>query len=135
MAKEDKTGAKRIVLQNRKARHEYFIEDTVKAGLVLVGTEVKSLRAGRASLAESYAKLDKNGEAWLHNMHINPHEEGGRYNPDPVPRPQTAFNAARIKRLKSSDGAKGLFARAGVAVFRERLCQTRTWHRARQKIV
>ncbi|MBC8142921.1 MAG: SsrA-binding protein SmpB [Armatimonadetes bacterium] len=118
MAKEDKTGAKRIVLQNRKARFEYFIEDTIKAGLVLAGTEVKSLRAGRASLAESYAKLDKNGEAWLHNMHINPHEEGGRYNPDPVRNRKLLLTRRELGSLKAVTEQKG-FSLVPVSLFFE----------------
>jgi SsrA-binding protein len=108
MAKEDKNGEKRIVLNNRKARHEYFIEDTVKAGLVLVGTEVKSLRAGRASLSESYARLDKNGEAWLHNMHISPHEEGGRYNVDPIRARKLLLTRKELNKLAAVTEQKGL---------------------------
>ncbi len=66
MAKEK---GRKLVAQNRKARHDYTIEDTVEAGLVLTGTEVKSLRAGRAALVDAYATV-KDGEAWLHNAHI-----------------------------------------------------------------
>ena len=66
MAKE--TGRK-VVAQNKKARHDYAIEDTYEAGLVLMGTEVKSLRTGRASLVDGFADID-GGEAWLHNVHI-----------------------------------------------------------------
>ncbi|MBC7805568.1 MAG: SsrA-binding protein SmpB [Akkermansiaceae bacterium] len=108
MAKEDKTGEKRVVLNNRKARHEYFIEDSVKAGLVLVGTEVKSLRSGRASLSESYARLDKNGEAWLHNMHISPHEEGGRYNVDPIRPRKLLLTRRELVKLGAITEQKGL---------------------------
>jgi SsrA-binding protein len=66
MAKEQ---GRKVVAQNKKARHDYHIDDTYEAGLVLVGTEVKSLRQGRASLVDGFAEID-GGEAWLHNVHI-----------------------------------------------------------------
>ena len=118
MANEDKTGAKRTVLHNRKARFEYFIEDTVKAGLVLAGTEVKSLRSGQASLAESYARLDKNNEAWLHNMHISPHVEGGRYNPDPIRPRKLLLTRRELNHLKGVTEQKG-FSLVPVSLFFE----------------
>ena len=68
------TGRK-VVAQNRKARHDYHIEDVYEAGLVLTGTEVKSLRAGRASLVDGFAVL-KDGEAWLQNVHIPEYDQG-----------------------------------------------------------
>jgi SsrA-binding protein len=72
MAKE--TGRK-LIAQNKKARHEYVIEDTLEVGLVLTGTEVKSLRAGKASLVDGYASIDGN-EVWLHNVHISEYSQG-----------------------------------------------------------
>lgn len=69
----------RVAAENRRARHDYTIEETVEAGLVLTGTEVKSLRAGHASLAESYAG-PKDGALWLINCHIPPYKEAGRMN-------------------------------------------------------
>jgi SsrA-binding protein len=108
VAKEDKSGAKRTVIQNRKARHEYFIDDTFKAGIVLAGTEVKSLRAGRANLNDAYARLDKNGEAWLHNMHISPQQEGGRYNPDPIRTRKLLLTRRELEHLRGVTEQKGL---------------------------
>ncbi|AAZ56509.1 SsrA-binding protein SmpB [Thermobifida fusca] len=67
--KQDKGQGPKTIAQNRRARHDYHIEDTYEAGLVLTGTEVKSLRAGRASLVDGFAQI-KNGEVWLHNVHI-----------------------------------------------------------------
>jgi SsrA-binding protein len=64
-----KEKGKKLVAQNKKARHDYSIEDVIEAGIVLVGTEVKSLREGRASLVDGFAQI-KNGEVWLHNVHI-----------------------------------------------------------------
>ena len=102
----DKSGARKTVAVNRRARHEYFIEDTVTAGLVLVGTEVKSLRAGKANLAEAYARIDK-GEAWLLNMHVSPHEQGNRYNVEPTRPRKLLLNRREIERLASAAQLKG----------------------------
>ncbi len=104
----DKSGENRTVAQNRRARHEYFIEDTYKAGLVLVGTEVKSLRAGKASLAESYARIEKTGEMWLYNMHVTPHAEGNRYNVDPIRPRKILLNRREIDKLAVVTQQKGL---------------------------
>ena len=73
----------KLVCQNRKARHTYFIEEQLEAGLELRGTEVKSLRQGKGSIGEAYARM-KHGEAWLYGFHIPPYEQGNRYNVDPV---------------------------------------------------
>ena len=75
-------GAKRVVARNRRARYDYIIEDTLEAGLVLTGTEVKSLRAGRASIAEAYAS-DQDGELFLRNAHIPPYEAASQRNHPP----------------------------------------------------
>ena len=69
--------------QNRKASHDYTIEDTVEAGIVLQGTEIKSIRRGSANLKDSYARVF-NGEMYVYNMHIAPYEEGNRFNHDPL---------------------------------------------------
>jgi SsrA-binding protein len=106
--KDDKTGGRKLVAQNRKARHEYHIEDSYTAGLVLVGTEVKSLRAGRANLSDAYARIDKNGEAWIYNMHVSPHTEGGRYNVDPVRPRKLLLTRREIERLMGITQQKGL---------------------------
>jgi SsrA-binding protein len=72
----------KTISHNRKAHHDYYIEDTVEAGLALKGTEVKSLRQGRVSLSDAYARVE-NGELWLLNAHIAPYEAGNRYNHQP----------------------------------------------------
>ncbi len=74
----------RVVAQNRKARHEYHILQTWEAGIALQGTEVKSLRDGKANLSDAFARLDHRGEMWLHNMHVSPYEQGNRFNHDPL---------------------------------------------------
>ncbi len=106
-SKDDKSGARKMVALNRRARHEYFIEDTVTAGLVLAGTEVKSLRAGRANLAEAYARIEKSGEVFLHNMHVAPWEQGNRYNLDPVRSRKLLLNRREIDRLSGITLQKG----------------------------
>ena len=90
--------AEKSVASNRKARHFYDIKETVEAGLVLTGTEVKSLRMGQASLVDSFASFDR-GELILHNMHISPYEPGNRYNPDPRRSRKLLLHKQEIKRL------------------------------------
>src|SRR5258708_8343684 len=86
LAKEPDLG-RTVVAQNRKARHNYFIEETFEAGLALTGTEVKSLRGGRSTIAESYV-TEEGGEAWLVNANIPEYPSGNRLNPEPPPPPQ-----------------------------------------------
>lgn len=76
------TGARQVIAQNRRARHDYLIEDTLEAGVALTGTEVKSLRAGRCSLGEAYA-ADQGGELFLLNAHIAPYGPASRFNHEP----------------------------------------------------
>src|SRR4051812_34115384 len=106
--KEEKTGTRRSVSVNRKARHEYFIEDTYTAGIVLAGTEVKSIRAGRVNMSDAYARFDKAGELWLHNMHISPHTEGGRYNVDPIRSRKLLLTRRELDRVRAVIEQKGL---------------------------
>ena len=73
----------KALARNRKARHEYFIEDTIEAGLVLKGTEVKSIRQGKVNIQEAYAMVE-NGEVYVYSMHISPYEQGNIYNVDPI---------------------------------------------------
>ncbi len=90
--------ADKSVASNRKARHFYDIKETVEAGLVLTGTEVKSLRMGQANLVDSFASFDR-GELILHNMHISPYEPGNRYNQDPRRSRKLLMHKQEIKRL------------------------------------
>ncbi len=90
---------KKIVCKNRKARHEYQIFDTIEAGLVLLGPEVKSLREGRANLSDSYAGFQA-GEAWLYNVHISPYPHAVNFaNLDPTRPRKLLLNKKEIKRL------------------------------------
>ncbi|HHV38700.1 MAG TPA: SsrA-binding protein SmpB [Tepidimicrobium sp.] len=96
----------KIVASNRRARHEYFIEDTIEAGLVLKGTEVKSIRQGRINVRESYATIE-NGEAYIYNMHISPYEQGNIHNVDPTRRRKLLLHKREIRRLHAAIAQKG----------------------------
>ena len=97
----------RVVAKNRKARHEFHVLQTWEAGLVLQGTEVKSLRDGKANLADAYARLD-GGELWLHNMHVSPYEAGNRFNHDPLRRRKLLMHRSELRRLVGEVEQKGL---------------------------
>ncbi len=88
----------KVIAQNRKARHDYFIEDTYEAGIVLTGTEVKSIRQGKVNLKDSYAAV-KQGEVFVHNMHVSPYEKGNIYNQDPVRDRKLLLNRREINKL------------------------------------
>jgi SsrA-binding protein len=92
---------------NRRARHDYEILETFDAGLVLTGTEIKSVRARRVALGDAYAAIE-HGEAWLHNMHISPYEAGNRFNPDPKRRRKLLLHRREISRLIGRTVEKGL---------------------------
>jgi SsrA-binding protein len=94
-----KDGTK-LAVQNRRARHDYHLEDPVEAGLVLVGTEVKSLRSGQGSLAEAWVRI-ADGEAWLMQCHIPEYEYGNRNNHDPVRPRKLLLHRGQIRRLGS----------------------------------
>ena len=92
--------------ENRKARHDYFVEEAMEAGLVLVGTEVKSIRKGRVNLKECYADI-YNGELFIKGMHISPYEQGNIFNVDPIRERKLLLHKDQIKRLDdlvSQDG-------------------------------
>ncbi|QMV42628.1 SsrA-binding protein SmpB [Cohnella cholangitidis] len=88
--------------QNKKASHDYFIEEAIEAGMVLTGTEIKSLRTGRATLGDAFATI-RNGEMFLHNMHISPFEQGNRHNPvDPTRARKLLLHKAQIHKMLGS---------------------------------
>ena len=96
----------KIIAENRKARHDYFIEDEYEAGMVLKGTEVKSLRQGRANLKDSYAKI-RNGEVWVHQMHISPYPFAYYDNHDPVRIRKLLLHDYEIKKLSVKLNERG----------------------------
>lgn len=89
---------KKIIAQNKKAFHDYFIEDTFEAGLVLSGTEVKSLRLGRVNLKDSHAAVHK-GELFIYGMHISPYEQGNIFNKDPLRTRKLLMHRREIDKL------------------------------------
>lgn len=97
----------KVITENRKARHDYFVEEEYEAGIVLKGTEVKSLRAGKANLKDSYAQVE-NGEMYLFNMHISPYEQGNRFNVDPVRPRKLLLHKTEINRLYGKVKQQGL---------------------------
>lgn len=97
----------KIACENRKARHDYHIEDTYEAGIVLKGTEVKSLRQGKGNLKDSFARVE-NGEVFLHNMHISPFDQGNRYNHDPLRTRKLLLNKSEIRKLAAVTQQEGL---------------------------
>jgi SsrA-binding protein len=92
---------------NRRARHEYTITDTFEAGVVLTGTEIKSVRAGKVNLSDAYARVEK-GEAWLLGAHIAPFEQGNRYNHEPRRDRKLLLHRVEIDQLMGRAAAKGL---------------------------
>jgi SsrA-binding protein len=98
--------ADRLVAQNRRAGHDYFILETLEAGLVLSGTEVKSLRQGKASLVEAYATVEGE-EAWVRQLHIPPYEQGNRWNVDPVRPRKLLLHRSEIDMLRKAVAQKG----------------------------
>ena len=101
-----KNEATKIACENRKARHDYFIHEAFETGLVLQGTEVKSLRAGKANLKDSYAEI-KNGEVFVQHMHISPYEQGNIFNHDPLRPRKLLMHKAEIMRLFGKTREKG----------------------------
>ncbi|HEY7873570.1 MAG TPA: SsrA-binding protein SmpB [Actinomycetota bacterium] len=96
----------KLIAQNRKARHDYTIEDTIEAGLALSGTEVKSCRAAQVNLTDSYASVS-GGEAWLHQCHISPYSHGNRANHDPVRPRKLLLHRHEIDRLAAKVAQEG----------------------------
>lgn len=97
----------KVIAQNKKARHDYFIEETMEAGIVLTGTEIKSIRKGRVNLKDSYARI-RDGEAFVLNMHISEYEQGNRYNHDPIRERKLLLHRQEINRLIGQTKMQGL---------------------------
>ncbi|NCU18503.1 SsrA-binding protein SmpB [Pallidibacillus pasinlerensis] len=91
-------GRGKTIAQNKKAYHDYFIEDTYEAGIVLQGTEIKSIRAGRVNLRDAFARIEK-GEVFMYNVHISPYEQGNRYNHDPLRPRKLLLHRREIDKL------------------------------------
>ena len=105
MSKQKNDG--KVVAKNRKAYHDFFIEETLETGIELTGTEVKSIRQGAISLREAYASVER-GELWLNGVHIAPYEQGNRFNADPLRKRRLLAHKYQIRRLEAQVAQKGL---------------------------
>lgn len=103
MAKGNST---KLIAQNKKAYHDYFIEEVFQAGISLVGTEVKSLRAGKCSLKESFIRIE-NTEAFIYNMHISPYEQGNIFNKDPLRVRRLLLHKNQIRKIAQESQIAG----------------------------
>jgi len=97
----------KTVARNKRARHDYHVVDAIEAGIVLKGTEVKSVRLGKIQLVDGYARIE-NGEIFLHGAHISPYEYGNRFNVDPVRRRKLLLHRSEIRRLHRQVVEKGM---------------------------
>ena len=103
MAKEK---GSRLIANNKKAYHDYFIEETYEAGIALHGTEVKSLRMGKCSIKESFVRIE-NEEAYIYGMHISPYEKGNIFNRDPLRVKKLLLHKSEIRKMKGKIAEKG----------------------------
>ena len=97
----------KIIAKNPSAYHNYFIENTIEAGIVLTGTEIKSIRNGKINLKDSYVNI-KNGEIWIYGMHISPYEFGNIFNKDPLRTRKLLLNRREIDKLSGQIKQKGI---------------------------
>jgi SsrA-binding protein len=128
------------IATNRRARHEFWIEETHEAGIVLTGTEVKSLREGRASLIDAFARVER-GEVWLYHLHISPYAQGNIHNHDPLRTRKLLLHGREILRLKARTEQKGytlvplrLYFRRGVAKVELAVARGRHLYDKRERI-
>ncbi|OBR92830.1 MULTISPECIES: SsrA-binding protein SmpB [Clostridium] len=102
----NKKSSNKTLAENRKARHDYFIEESMEAGIELVGTEVKSIREGKCNLKDSYAEI-RNGEIFICNMHISPYEQGNIFNKDPLRNRKLLLHKNEIIKLQQYTAQQG----------------------------
>ncbi|CAN5652236.1 SsrA-binding protein SmpB [soil metagenome] len=131
---------RKLIASNRKARHEYQILDQWEAGISLIGPEVKSLREGKVSFQDAFARIDR-GEVWLHSLHISPYEQAGRWNADPVRPRKLLLRKDQIRKLVGSVEEKGLTLipldlhfRGGYAKVELALCRGKNLHDKRETL-
>ncbi|MBY0276343.1 SsrA-binding protein SmpB [Candidatus Binatia bacterium] len=131
----------KLITVNRKARHDYFIDETVEAGIMLLGAEVKSLRDGKVNLKDSYAKITKGGEAYLVGVHITPYGYAARDVPDPDRQRKLLLHRREIDRLAGKTRERGftliptkLYFKNGVAKVEIGLARGKEHHDKRQDL-
>ena len=130
----------KIVATNRRARHEYFIEDTFEAGMVLEGCEVKSLHEAHCSIQEAFARVEQN-EVWLQDMHITPYEAGGRERPEPARPRKLLLHRREIRKLGEASQQQGrtliplrVYFKDGRAKVELAICRGKKFYDKRQAI-
>jgi SsrA-binding protein len=134
------TGGSKVVATNRKARHDYEILETMEAGIVLKGPEVKSLRAGKVGFQDAFARVSGT-EVWLHSLHISPYEQANRFNEDPLRTRKLLLGRSEIRKLIGKVEEKGLTLvpldlhfRRGFAKVTLGLARGRKLHDKREKV-
>ena len=100
-------GAKKLIANNKKVYHEYFLEEIYEAGIALHGTEVKSIRMGKCSIKESFVRIEKNGEVYIYGMHVTPYEKGNIFNKDPLRPKKLLLHKKEIQKLIGKIAEKG----------------------------
>ncbi|WP_018212138.1 SsrA-binding protein SmpB [Desulfitobacterium hafniense] len=130
----------KVISDNRKAHHDYFVEEKLEAGVILTGTEIKSIRNGRVNLKDSYARIE-NGEAWLYQLHISPYEQGNRFNHDPLRKRKLLLNRSEIIKLIGKVQQQGLtliptkiYLKRGLAKIELGVCRGKKNYDKRQDI-
>ena len=100
-------GAKKLIANNKKVYHEYFLEEIYEAGIALHGTEVKSIRMGKCSIKESFVRIEKSGEVYIYGMHVTPYEKGNIFNKDPLRPKKLLLHKKEIQKLIGKIAEKG----------------------------
>lgn len=133
-------GGIKVIAENRKARHDYFVEEKLEVGIILTGTEIKSIRAGRVNLKDSYAEIS-GGELWLTQMHISPYEQGNRFNHEPLRKRKLLLNKSEIVKLTAEVQQQGMtliplkiYLKQGLAKIELGLCKGKKNYDKRQDI-
>ena len=98
----------KLIASNKKARHDYFFEEVIEAGIVLTGTEIKSARGGGISLRDSFAKIDDSGEVWVYGVNISPYEQGNRFNSEPLRPKKLLLHKQEIRKINQKLMQDGL---------------------------
>lgn len=115
-----------LIAQNKKARHDYFIKETLEAGIALTGTEIKSVRARRINLRDGYVQII-NGSAYLENVHISEYKQGNRYNHDPLRSRRLLLHKKEINRFGKSPSRTRNSYNSVESLFKARFCQSIDW--------
>jgi SsrA-binding protein len=130
----------KVIAENRKAYHDYFVEEKHEAGIILTGTEIKSIRKARVNLKDSYARAE-NGELWLYQMHISPYEQGNRFNHEPLRRRKLLLHRTEIAKLFGKVQQHGLtliplkiYIKNGLAKIELALCRGKKNYDKRQDL-